>query len=216
MNDGRVKASAEYIVAVAFGAAGLLGLWYWGNPAEQVVNPSDVRVTPPPLVARPSPSEDSAALAYARAFQQGDCERIIEMTQWMHDRLDYVRRTDGEPQALEEARAALCAQIQDRRPERNLLTLEGVEDQYVFSPGAELIFVGGAEGRKELDESAASIGWIQVVYPDTAHALYDAAGNAIRSITAGVHFSRSGKVIKAGVRGNAEIDWDSISYDWPS
>ena len=216
MNDGRVTASAEYIVAVAFGVAGMLGLWYWGNPAERVVNPPEVRVTAPPVIARPNLPEDSAALAYARAFQQGECERIIEMTQWMQDRLDYVRRTDGGPKALEEALATLCAQIQDRRPERNLLTLEGAEDQYVFSPGTELIFVGNAEGREELDESAASIGWIQAVYPDPAHALYDANGDAIRSITAGVHFSRSGKILKAGVRGNTEIDWDSISYDWPN
>lgn len=215
MNDSHVKVSTEYIVAVAFGVAGLLGLWYWGNPAEQVVNPPQARVAAPPVVARPNLPEEPAALTYARAFQQGDCERIIEMTQWMQERLDYVRRTDGAPKAIEDARAALCAAIQDRSPERNLLTLEGAEDQYLFSPSAQLMFVGGAEGRKELDESAASIGWIQAVYPDPAHAFYDAGGNAIRSVTAGVHFSRSGKVIKAGVRGNTEVDWDSISYDWP-
>lgn len=159
---------------------------------------------------------EGIAMRYAAAYQRGDAAEIIRMTWWMAERLRYVQMENGAREAYDRAYQTLCDGVQERRVEGNRVSPEGIEDQYIFAPGAALEVVGVDEGRQDLSKPVAQRTWIRVTYPSRGPAPRDEAGNAIRSVTVGVNISRDGYVLKAGVVGNLEIDSDSFSCDWPS
>ena len=155
----------------------------------------------------------NVALRYATAVQQGNCHEIMRQTLWMNERLERVRLESGE-EAVEEVRAQLCERIQNRSVESNVLRREGVEDQYVFAPGAKLEIVQLDDGAPDLERPVKERTWIRVTYPYRERALRDMDGAPIRALTVGVNVSRDGYVLKAGVIGNLEIDRTTLSYNW--
>ncbi len=153
------------------------------------------------------------AFRYAIAVQEGHCGEILRMTEWMNERLDRVQSESGGA-AVEAERRRLCERAQRRNVERNQLSPEGAEDQYVFSPGARLTPVAVDEGEEGLSRPVRDRTWILVEYPSPHRALRGPGGEPIRSLLAGVNVSTDGYVLKAGVIGNLTIDRASISYDW--
>ncbi|MFO7977002.1 MAG: hypothetical protein R6V12_20515 [Candidatus Hydrogenedentota bacterium] len=169
------------------------------------------------LAANPLP--DCAATRYARALQEGRADEVIRMTHWMQKRLQRVRLSCSAPADEEGARAELRRDILTRTLEGNRLRPEGVKDKYIFAPGAKLSVVGSDKG-EHLCDGALSCPvkertWLRVVYPNPVTALRDEMGRPIRSIVVGVNISDEGYVVKAGVLGNLEIRYDTISmvYD---
>ncbi|MBX3177855.1 MAG: hypothetical protein KF886_10875 [Candidatus Hydrogenedentes bacterium] len=158
--------------------------------------------------------EDSVAWRYARAYQEGDWERVLELTPWARERLDLVLETEG-PEAAEAARDELLASFGARSVLENQLRDDGVEDQYVFAPGATLGYVSEDEGREGLELPVARRTWLRVDYPAREKALLDQENIPIRSVRVGVNVSHDGQVLKANVVGNLDIDWESVRYDWP-
>lgn len=156
------------------------------------------------------------AMRYARALQQGDYDEAIRMTLWMQDRLRYVRMGSDEPETVEAARRELKRSLARRALEDNHLRAEGVEDQYVFAPGARLELIRVEEGRDDLERPAKECAWIRVTYPGASNALRDETGVPIRSLAVGVNVSADGYILKSGIIGNLEVDRDSIAYDWAS
>jgi len=53
-----------------------------------------------------------------------------------------------------------------------------------------------------------------VSYPAPTQSLKDENGTPIKWLRVGVNVSADGYVLKAGVIGNLEIDFESISYNW--
>ena len=163
-----------------------------------------------------------AALRYARALQDGFCDEIIRSTAWMDDRMHRVAIESAGEDVVETAWDALCAKALDRAVEGNLLVPEGIEDQYVFAPGAELNVAGVDAGRDDLDRPVAKRVWIRVTFArqQTAPLARAEEGGemmAVRALTVGVNLSKDGGlVVKAGVVGNLDIDMDSLSFDWSS
>ncbi len=239
MEGRKPKPITQIAFALALGAAGGFSLWYWGSPNPKLVaekraeeaeerratktEPVSARDITSPLggvrTADPFSGEDSVWATrgqdYARAYRQGRCDEIVTSTQWMQDRLRYVRTRDGGAPAENAAREALCNELQTRTPEANQLTAEGVEDQYLFRPGASIEAVAVDEGRDDLEAPAEARVWLRTEFPAKTKALNDQTGQPIRALTVGLNFSTDGLVLKAGVRGVAEIDWDSISTKWP-
>lgn len=159
--------------------------------------------------------QDSVSWKYARAYQEGQWTFVIDSTLWMKERLEFVARS-GDPESVDEERNLLIVQVSTRRISDNHLAQVGVDDQYVFTPGATLNFVVDDEGRDDLAAPVARRTWLNVNYPVREKALLDHEGFPIRSVNVGVNISEQGDVLKAGVVGNLDIDWDSIKYDWPS
>ncbi len=157
-----------------------------------------------------------SAMRYARAVQEGDCEEVIQSTQWMVERLEQVRLEAGESDEVDVARDGLCKKMQVRLVERNQLQTEGIEDQYLFSPGADLEVAGTDDGRQHLARRVWERTWIRVSYPSRHCAPRDELGRPIKSLLVGVNVSADGRVLKSGVLGNLDIDRDSIVYDWES
>ncbi len=177
----------------------------------------------PPDWAEDSPEEsvipevvrDGVAWQYVEAYQGGNWPRVVELTLWMEERLAFVAASEG-TEAVATERAQLEAQVSERRIADNHLRDVGVDDQYIFVPGARIEYVRDDAGHDDLAAEVARRTWFRVTYPAREKALLDKDGLPIRSILVGVNVSIEGRVLKAEVVGNLDIDWDSITYDWPS
>jgi len=178
-----------------------------------------------PAAASPpegTPSSAGLAMQYAHAVQDGNCDEILRMTAWMVDRMRRVALESSDPAVIQATRDKLCEDVRSRAVEGNVLRLEGIEDQYVFAPGATMEVVGRDEGRKDLLGPVLYRTWIQVTYPNsrTAPLVEDTEGNSIvkpvRSWIVGVNVSRTDNtVMKAGVIGNLDFDFGSFLFNWP-
>lgn len=158
----------------------------------------------------PTVPEVAAAVAYARAYQEGDWDYVIDHTLWMQERIAYAR-AHGE--ATEpELRLTLAEDAANRSPAGNHLLDGGVADQYVFRPGATLEVVRTDGGREDLARPAASRTWVRVRYPNADNALLDSVGLPLASLVVGINLDAGGRVLKASVYGNVEIDFDSLTY----
>ena len=202
---------APYVAAISCGVAGGFALLYWGPPNASHIQSAVERDTPGEVAAE---KVRTAALQFATAVGGGDCHTAIAMTGWMQDRLEYVQSTTGDDVAVSAAREDLCRQVQTRAPEGGQLRDEGIEDQYVFVPGAAFTVDRVDAGRDDLEKPCEGRAWIRVTYPSPSRGLRDRKGLSIHTLLVGVNLSRDGQVLKAGVRGNLEIDWDSVSTDW--
>ena len=208
----KLKGVTPYIVAIGLGVGGLLALLYWGPPnAEYLLRQRQQDADGGAPTARQPVTEQESreALEYAEAVQAGRCNQIIDMTWWMQERLGTIQ-----PGEMRKAKENLCEGIINRADEKNLVTPEGVEDQFIFVPGATIEVVGRDRGRMGLAKPTDKRIWMQVRFPVKSTALRDAAGNRIRALVVGINVSEDGSVLKADVLGNLEIDLESFSYDW--
>lgn len=162
----------------------------------------------------PEAIESGVAWQYAMACRDGNWVRAVELTFWMQERLGLVLKNGG-PDAVPADRDRLMADLGTRTVADNHLADEGVEDPYVFSPGAEIAYDSTDAGREGLDGPVARRTWLRVQYPVREKALLDREGAPIRSLRVGVNVSGEGFVLKGNVIGNLDIDWESINYDWP-
>lgn len=161
-------------------------------------------------------ADAAAALRYAQALMDGDWDTVIDQTLWMRERLDHVRLESGSEEAVARERMRLMQWLAERTPPENQLRPEGVEDQFVFAPGTAVAVARVDAGRDDLERPVVSRAWLRVTFPRRDQALRDARNLPVRAITVGVNVDNNGRVLKAGVIGNLEIDEDSISRDWES
>lgn len=204
----------RYVLIVALIAA--IGFAFWKR-WDSGVRAVAIRVTPAPAGVPKPLSEVGAnhpALEYAQAVQRRDCEKVMSQTAWIQARLERVQLESGTTGALNEARKTFCDDLTRSAIEENQLRSEGVEDKYVFAPGAAFEFVREDKGLAELSSPVASRAWIRVTYPLMSRALRDEDGRPIESLIVGVNVSDNGQVVKAGVIGNLEIDTGSIDLKW--
>ena len=207
-------------VAVAAGAGAGLGVAYLALPAgafdsATTVDSATGRASQNAAELETTTSQlERAALAYVQAVQDRDAAGVIGMTLWMQERLSYAQVTAKDASDVVAARAALERKILKRVIEHNQLCSEGVEDKYVFAPGAEVEVAGVDEGRSDLAEPAAGRVWLRVTYPRESVALRGNNGDPIHSLRVGVNLTRGQKVLKASVIGNLDIDYESLSFEW--
>ena len=219
----KTNSVAAYVIVIAFGAMGGFSFWYWGSPNEEIIRLTTsarkpaIREYDPEAVKQVDQAAGEGLLAqrYAESVRDGDCGRVIGMTLWMQDRLSRERALMPGAQREEEVSAALCESIQERSPEGNQFSDEGIDDKYIFGPGAAFVILGVDAGRDDLEATVRERVWIEVTYPGPVQAPKDHFGNPVRSMIVGVNISENGDVLKAGVRGNVDIDLSSFSYNWP-
>ena len=216
MDGRRSNRTAQFVFAIAFGILGASAVWYWGVPGPNVLeqNPADKDEDDSKVSTENGLVWNPVAQSYVRALLEGRCVDVIAMTNWMQERLEYVRRTETNPKAEDEARRELCERLSDRRPEENQLTPEGIEDHYLFAPGVEYELFGVDGGRDDLAKPVRARNWIRLRYPNGYRAPKDREGIPIRTVVVGINVSTEDMILKAGVRGTAEIDWDTITTGW--
>ncbi len=155
------------------------------------------------------------AVAYARAYQEGNWTWVMDHTLWIRERLDRVRREGGGAEAVSHERMELSRALGDRSVENNQLRpWEGLDDQYVFAPGAKIEVTGVDEGRQDLAEPALRRTWFRVSFPERQSAPRGENSLPVRRLVAGVNETPDGYILKAGLIGNTEIDFETVSYLW--
>jgi hypothetical protein len=202
---------------VFFSAVAGLSVWYGITHAGR----AGLAVYQPPATENVSeaatPTSGGAvvggfAMEYAHAVQDNNCDAIIRMVWWMRERLDEVRAEAGDAAVIEAEQSRLCGTLSARAIEDMQLRAEGVADRYVFTPSSTLELVEVDAGQSDLARPTSGRTWIRVTYPNRSQALRDERGQAIRSIEVGVNETVDGYVLKAGVDGNLDISYDTISY----
>ena len=179
-------------------------------------------VVPATVVADAETVDGGNALQYAQALQANNCDEVIRLTGWMGDRLRRVALESSDPKNVEDARAKLCKMALARPYEDNVLRKEGIEDQFVFAPGATFEVVAKDKGRDDLGVAVGERIWIRVTYPrrETAPLAPVAETSPdmmpVRQWIVGVNLSRENKtVVKAAIQGNLELKRGSAVFDWP-
>ncbi len=211
-----MRGAWRWFAAAGTGALAGLALWWWIVSLGNVDGPHTSSKGPGVALAGGTADRaDGIAIGYARAFQQSAWDDIIEWTWWMQERLERVQLESSDPAALARARVQLRARLRKRVVEGNQLRPEGIEDQYIFAPGALLEVVSVDAGRQDLVKPVRQRTWIGVTYPTRSCAPRDEAGNPLRTITVGVNVSTDGFVLKANVIGNLDICQGSTGYIWP-
>lgn len=199
-------------LVLAVAAVAVLG---WRAGTSRAVPPQVLEIQRLPDAPENEREPVHPAMRYAVAVRDGDCDTVIDMTSWIQERLAYVSNTSGAASAVTDERAALCRELTTRGIEGNQLQAEGIEDRYVFAPGCSITLAGEDGGHDGLD-GVARRAWLEVTYPLMSMALRNETARPIRSIVVGVNLSREGKVMKAGVLGNLDIQWGSVDLDWDS
>ncbi len=197
--------------AIGLGTMTGLALWWyvWVPKTHEARNTGDSTVREE---QHQPESNTNRAIAYARAFQVGAWDEIIDTTWWMQERLARVRLESANPQAIVQARQKLRTRLRTKAIESNQLRPEGIEDQYIFVPTADIRIVSYDQGHADLAKPVGRRTWIRVHYPNRHTALRDEQGRPIRSIVVGVNLSTDGYILKANVLGNMDIRQDYSTY----
>lgn len=168
------------------------------------------------------PIDGGNAMRFARAFQSNNCDEVIRLTGWMADRLRRVALESSDPTHVENARRKLCEKILSRPYEDNVLRKEGIEDQFVFTPGTQIEVLSKDGGRTDLGTPVAERIWVRVTYPRRETAPLAPAPSQrpdmkpVRSWIVGINLGRGDQlVLKAAVQGDLEIKRDSADFEWP-
>lgn len=165
----------------------------------------------------PAPPEVSvsAAMRYAQAVQNGDADEMMRTVVWVAERMERIALDTADADGRKAAQERLAQHLLERKVEGNQLRPEGIEDQYVFAPGATLEWVAVDDGRDDLERPAKERTWIRVTFPSPIRAPVGRSGQAIRSMLVGVNMDENERVLKAGIIGNLDIDTKAIEY-WTS
>lgn len=140
---------------------------------------------------------------------------MIGLTWWMQERLEFIRGGADQPDAaVEKAREALCEGIRDAIGGEPVLRAEGIEDGHVFTRHARFAVEGVTRAREDLAKPALAEVWMRIEYPNPGGAPRNAGGRPVKAMRVGVNVSADGYVLKAGVVGNLDVDYDSIAYHW--
>lgn len=152
------------------------------------------------------------AIKYAQLLQTGQVQQALFMVNWVQERLERVRAGSAAADAENEAMAAMVAEASLADRSRAVLLEEGIEDQYIFVPRAQIEIAGADAGRAGLEKPVAGRVWLRVTFTDPASAPKSMEGRAVRRLTAGLNISQDQRILKSEIVGNLEIDRFSIAY----
>lgn len=152
------------------------------------------------------------AMKYAQALQNGQFQQALLQLNWVQERLERVRAAQGTAEAENAALAQLVEEISTSARTGAVLRVEGIEDQFVFVPRALVGYSAADAGRADLERPTAGRAWLRVSYPEPAIAPKDVDGRSIKTLTVGLNVAADGRILKAEIVGNLEIDRFSIGY----
>ncbi len=151
------------------------------------------------------------AMVYIKAYQEGKWETIVEQTLWIQERLKHISKSNNtNPQILDREKRDIINRISVRDINKNYITKEGVEDQYIFSPEAKINIIGIDNKGPFIDKRIKEMVWIQVEYPQPSKALRNEKQIPIKSLVCALAINSEGKIVKSSIIGNAKIDFSSI------
>jgi hypothetical protein len=165
--------------------------------------------------AFPDSAAAQQARDYIRAVQENNWARIFETNQWMQRKVEHIRTED-----LSDAASQRIEDFYQQEKEDFFalsigpsLTPDGISDAHLFARGAKARVVDVQEGlsRPILDKNrAVNMVVVEVEYPPSSTAPMTAEEKRVDKLRAALYLTMDGKIVKAGVRGNARVDRKSV------
>ena len=211
--------------AVVMGLLIVLGgfaIWHYGAPSskffeEQELNRQDdlerAAEYGVPLDLSEA-TENQLIHRYVTAYQTRNCAEIAKCTQWMIERLQAISEQHSAPEEIEAARGKLCEDVLVRTPGNERLALLGLDDQYLIPQAVTYKVLGADPGRDDLGREVKERVWVLFEYTNKSTAPKTEDGEPIKQLRAGVNISAEHRVLKGAVKGNWEIDINSILTRW--
>jgi hypothetical protein len=217
VNKKRAEEMRNLVLVISFALFGVFSFYYWGSPTQKIKESIQLNKessdTDEHLSEALHPARyRSIAESYIRAFQAENCAEITRLTWWMQERLLFLQEQTLDETERTRALEEMCTEVRRDRTAPHLLTVEGIADQYVLTPQSTFDILGADQSTDKLAKPAAERVWVRVSYPNKAVALKDGKTNPIKSLVIGIHISTDEYILKAGIRGNIEIDLERIAY----
>jgi len=209
------RSAGRIAVGLGFLAVCGGGLWLAGPPQRDFLVSQEAyraeRDGLDPIPGTAAKTVERVAVQYANALREGDCDTVIALTYWMQERLARVADEQG-PAAARADHAELCEGLLSPDPSDRVLRDEGIEDAAVFRAATAIRPLRTDAGEKNLAASVAGRLWLEVTYPGMESAIRDPDGRPIRRLNVGINVSTDGLVLKSGVVGNMDLDYDSVVH----
>ena len=222
MSNSEQNRVAPVVILILLSVMGGAAIWYYGAPSsrffeEQELNRQkeldEAAATGVPLRLSES-TEGQLIHRYITAYQTRNCSEITQCTEWMIQRLQRINEQTQDPAEIEEARAALCEQVLVREAGKERIDVLGIEDHYLIPQASTYKVMGADPGRTDLAKTVKERVWVMFEYSNQNTAPKTEEGEPIRQLRAGVNISTDHRVLKGAVRGNWEIDVNSIRTRW--
>lgn len=220
MNNAQQKQFGPIVICLTLVLLGGLSIWYWGPPssayykAKELNQANQKPVEVSDMVELTDPLQGQFVNRYVMAYKTGNCSEVAACTRWVQERVRKIHETLTDEASREQARSELCSQLFARQTNRDRITILGIDDAYLIPFTAEFEIEGADPGRQDLDVPVIERVWGIFSYGDQNTAPKTEAGEAIRSLRAGLNISVNNLALKGSVTGNWEIDFDSISLQW--
>ena len=220
VNDDKRNRYTQYAFLFIFISFGVGSMMYWGSPWASSIEQRKLNkesepdlMIPEDIVLKES-SQEQLINRYVTAYQRHDCSELARTTLWIQDRLRQINSESEDVDVREDSSSELCGQLFTWTEQHNQVSILGLEDQYLIPTTVKFTIDGADSGRKDLVAPVLERVWCQFTYSDPGMAPKNENGDPIRSLRAGVNVSMNGLVLKGSVRGNWEIDANSISLQW--
>jgi hypothetical protein len=220
VNNAQQKRFGPIVICSTLVLLGGLSIWYWGPPSSAYYKAKELNQAKqntaevPDVVELRDSTQDHFVLRYVAAYKTRNCAEVAACTRWVQERVQAIQSNSTDEASQEQERSELCAQLFERQANRDRITILGLDDLYLIPFTAEFEIEGADPGRQDLDAAVIERVWGIFGYGDQNTAPKTEAGDAIRSLRAGLNISVNNLALKGSVTGNWEIDFDSISLQW--
>lgn len=220
MNDTQQKRYVQSAILFILLFSGVASIWYWGPPSSKFFTAQELNQKD---VVLPEYSDEQALRAstqnhliqrYVTAYQTRNCAEVAKCTLWVQDRIRAINGESKDTDVRETMRFELCGQLFSREDGADRISILGIDDRYLIPVTARFAIEGADSGRSDLGAPVLERVWCMFTYSDPVTAPKDEDGAPIQSLRAGVNVSTQNLILKGSVRGNWEIDFNSISMQW--
>jgi hypothetical protein len=200
-----------YIVVISIAIAGVVSLLYYGPPTREYLEIQKLNQIETKIALHPTENAFHVD-SYIKAIQERDCEYIVRVTWWMQERLRNELANGASQTELESTQQEMCNSLFQPEKSEYFLSLEGLVDGALFPQGVEWKILGADAGIKTLSKPVLERIWVELTYSGVPNGPKTSQGVPLKSIIAGINISKDEYVLKGDIRGNWNIDQESLLY----
>jgi hypothetical protein len=205
------KGFLPYVIVISISIAGVASLLYFGPPTQKYFDLQKLNQSETKIVLHPTENAFHVD-SYIKALQTRDCEYIIRVTWWMQERLRNELAKGTSQKDLDSIKLDMCNSMFQLENSDYLLSLEGLVDGALFPQGVEWKVLGADAGINTLSKPVLERIWVELTYSGVPNGPKTNGGIPLKSIVAGVNISKDQYILKGDIRGNWNIDQESLLF----
>ena len=211
MDKKSSKGFLPYIVVISVTIVGVVSLLYYGPPTKEYMELQKLNQIETKIALHPTDNAFHVD-SYIKAIQTRDCEYILRVTWWMQERLRNELAKGASQTELDSIRQEMCNSTFQLENSDYLLSLEGPLDGALFPQGVEWKVLGADAGIGSLAKPVSERIWVELSYSAVPNGPKTNTGIPLKSVIAGINISTDQYILKGDIRGNWNIDQESLLY----